>query len=461
MSKSNINEFIKEAQKGNISIEEHTHKVIEEAEKINKEYHYFNTIAKKQAIEQAKQLDKQKSKKGRLFGLPISVKDCICTKGIETTSGSKILKNYIPPFDATCIEKIKQENGIVIGKTSQDEFGFGGFSTNVGIGFNVPKNPYDKKRSCGGSSGGAAGFTQKTSFSHIAVAESTGGSIVCPASFSGVIGFCPTYGRVSRYGLIDYGNSLDKIGPIAKSVEDTELMFNIIKGHDEKDSTSIKVEKESKKEVKRIGIIKESLQVDERVKELILKKVDELNIEFSEVSLPLNYKYGISTYYLIAMSEASTNLAKYCGIRYGLEEPLTGNFNEYFSKIRSDGFGKEAKRRIILGTFARMSGFRNAYYLKAMKVRTLLINEYKKAFKNYDVLVSPTMPIVAPLFTEIEKLTPLQNYMLDVLTVGPNLTGLPHLTTTAGYFSGLPAGIMFIANHLEEEKLFSIGKKAE
>ena len=451
-----IKEYLKKVKSKEISVIETISKILDEAKKLNKDYNYFNTISDQQALAQAKAIEK--APKGSLAGLPISVKDCISTKNIETTAGSLILKNYKPVYNATVIEKLQAAGAIIIGKTSQDEFGFGGFSVNT---YNIPKNPFDKERSCGGSSGGAAGFTQKTSLPHIALAESTGGSIVNPASFCGVIGLCPTYGLVSRYGLLDYASSLDKIGPITKSIEDAELALSVIAGYDSKDSTSLNKQLNKNNKIKSIALIKESLDIDPKIKDLILKKLNQLKIKYDTISLPLLKEYGIACYYIIAMSEASTNLAKYCGIRYGLELELEGNFDEYFSKVRSAGFGKEAKRRIILGTFARMAGFRDAYYLKAMKLRTLIINEYKKAFKKYDLLVSPTMPITAPKFSEINKLTPLQNYMMDILTVGPNLAGLPHLSLNAGFINKLPSGILFIADHLNENKLIEIGKKLE
>ncbi|MBI2673020.1 Asp-tRNA(Asn)/Glu-tRNA(Gln) amidotransferase subunit GatA [Candidatus Woesearchaeota archaeon] len=459
----NVRGFLDEAKSGKVSIEESTYRILEEAEKINKEYNYFNVISKDYALKSAKELDKKLKKgfKGRLAGLPISVKDSICVRGVESSAGSKILKGYVPLFNATAVQKAIDEGAIVIGKTSQDEFGFGGFSTNAGIGFKIPKNPFDKERATGGSSGGCAGFSSITKFPHVSLGESTGGSIVNPAAFCGVSGLSPTYGSVSRYGIIDYGNSLDKIGPIAKTVEDCELMFDVISGYDSKDSTSSKEGLHKDDKIKRVGIIKESLNVDPEVKEVIEKTINNLGFDYEYVSLPVSMNYGIQTYYIIAPSEASTNLAKYCGMRYGAEEELEGNFNEYFTKVRTNNFGKEVKRRILIGTFARMAGFRDAYYLKALKVRTLIIEEYKKAFKKFDVLVSPTVPILPPKFSEINKLSIMQNYMIDVLTVSPNLAGLPHLSINAGFSKKLPVGIMFTANHFEEKKLFTAGKKAE
>lgn len=427
---------------------------VNEIKKINKEYHYFNHI-----------INKPEEKIGKLDYF-ISVKDSICVKDVPSTAGSKILNGYLPRFDATAVKRVRQAGGIIIGKTAQDVFGFGSFSTNVGIGKKIPLNPFDKTRCCGGSSGGAAGFTQKFSMPHIALGQSTGGSIVCPASFCGVVGLCPTYGRVSRYGLIDYANSMDKIGPIAKTVRECALLLDIISGKDDKDSTCVGMGKEFEKYVGKgiggikVGIIKQAFGkgVDKEVSKLVMDAVNKLGVKCEEVSLPITQKYGIATYYLIAMTEASTNLAKYCGLRYGQEGKVDGkSFNDYFTEIRSANFNEEAKRRIILGTFARMAGFRDAFYLKAMKVRTLIIEEYKKLFKKYDILISPTMPVIAPKFSEIDKMTPLQSYMMDLLTVGPNLAGLPHLTVPCGTKDNMPVGMMLIADHFNEGKLIQVG----
>lgn len=458
-------EFVKEVNKGNIDAAEHTAKVIDECRKINKEYFYLNNISEELALDSAKKIHK----KSKLAGLPVSVKDCISVKGVESRAGSKVLTGYKPLFDATVIERVKKESGVIISKDAQDEFGFGSFSTNVGVGFKVPLNPNDKERACGGSSGGSAGIAKKSSFPIISLAESTGGSIVCPASFCGVVGLCPTYGRVSRYGLIDYGNSLDKIGPIAKYVEDAALALEIISGYDKNESTTLDfpVDKYTSfvnKGVKglKIGVIKENFgegvdkEIDKNVAGAIAR-LEENGASISKVSLPLIKKYSLYAYYLLAMSEASTNLAKYCGMRYGKHEKLEGNFNEYFAKVRSPNFGEEAKRRIILGTYARMAGFRDAYYIKAMKVRTEIIKEYKKVFDKVDLLISPTMPVIAPKIKEIEKMTPLESYMIDILTCGPNLAGLPHISIPTGQKNGMPIGTMLIADHLQEKKLIQTG----
>ncbi len=447
-----IQHYLKDVKAGNISIKKTINSILREAKTLNKKYNCFNIISEDLALSLAEK--QEKNPRGRLVGLPVSVKDCICVKDVESRAGSEILKGYKPTFNATVIQKLIDEGAIIIGKTSQDEFGFGSFSTNTD---NIPKNPIDNERSTGGSSGGSACFTKLTKNPHVSIAESTGGSIANPASFCGVSGLTPTYGLVSRYGLIDYANSLDKIGVMAKTTEEILPVFDVIKGHDKKDSTSLNISKKQDNKIKKTAIIKESFEIDPKIKDLILSNLEDYDV----ISLPLNKKYAIQTYYIIAMSEASTNLAKYCGLRYGSTLPLKGNFNSFFSEVRSKYFTKESKRRIILGTFARMSGFRDAYYLKAMKVRTLLIQEYQKAFKKYDILISPTMPIVAPKFSEIEKLTPLENYQMDALTVGPNITGLPHLSVPTRSLGKMPIGTMLISNHLHEDKLIEFGKRIE
>ena len=468
-----VQDFIQQVKNSEVDIVEHTHKVIRECRKINKEYSYFNVISEELALKQANEIKKKILSEGKnffankkLLGVAISVKDAICVRGVESTAGSRILKGYRPLFNATVIEKAIQEGAIIVGKTAQDEFGFGVFSINT---FNIPKNPIDKDRTCGGSSGGAAGIAKKAAFAQISLGESTGGSIVSPSSFCGVFGLCPTYGRVSRYGLMDFGNSLDKIGPIGKTCGDVALLQSVISGYDRNDSTSLNVNSEdytenTGKPVKgmKIGIIKESFEegLDKNIEKNVFAAVEKLKqngADAEEVSMKMPIKYGIATYYMIATSEASTNLAKYCGMRYGASEKLEGSFNEYFTKVRSKYFTEEAKRRIMLGTFARMAGHRDAFYLKAAKVRTLMINEYKKAFNKFDALVSPTVPMLPPRFDEIEKLTPLQHYLADVMTVSPNVAGLPHLNVPVGDSNGLPVGMLLTGDHLQEGKLLQLG----
>jgi aspartyl-tRNA(Asn)/glutamyl-tRNA(Gln) amidotransferase subunit A len=429
--------------------------ILEKSREIQKKYSPFITIADKIA-------DKIETKsKGRLSGIAISVKDNICTAGMQTTAGSKILAGYLPPFNATCVEKILKEGGFVLGKTALDEFGFGTFSVNCAYG--IPKNPLDTSRSCGGSSGGASCLTAAADFQHIAIAESTGGSISCPAAFTGTVGLTPTYGRVSRWGLIDYANSLDKIGCIGKTVKDVALLLSIISGSDEYDSTVLDLPAEDftkclKNDVKgmKIAVPKEYFEnVDEKITKVVwsaIKKLEDAGASYKEISLP-HTNYSLPAYYIIAMAESSTNLAKFCGMRYGLHLPLQGNFDEYFSTVRAGGFGEEAKRRIILGTFARMAGWRDAYYLKALKVRTKVIEDFKKVFGNFDVLAAPTMPVVAPRFSDIEKLEPIQVYMMDILTVAPNLAGIPMISVPCGSVQGLPVGLHLMGDHLQEKKI--------
>jgi aspartyl-tRNA(Asn)/glutamyl-tRNA(Gln) amidotransferase subunit A len=461
--------FVEQARKDFSVVEKNLESIIQEiklseTEKLN----YIEEFDEQDVLNQLEQLKKSFQEKdlkfkGKLFGVPITVKDAICVKGVETKAGSKILKGYKPLFDATVVERVRKEGAIILAKTTQDEFGFGGFATNTE---KVPKNPFDKERSCGGSSGGASGFTAFTKNYHLAIGESTGGSIACPSSFCGAVGFTPTYGLVSRHGLIDYANSLDKIGSIAKNVEDATLLLEVISGYDENDSTSLGqtfVKEETT--IKRIAVIKDFFDnCDEEIKKVVQKKINELKKFYvvEEISLPLNAKYALSAYYVIATSEASTNLAKLSGLRYGVQGSVEGkHFDEYFSEIRSKEFSEEAKRRIILGTFARMSGYRDAYYLKAMRVRTKLINEFNSMFEKYDLLLNPTMPVLPPKFEEIKKLSPLQSYAMDLCTVPANLAGLPHISINAGFAKGLPVGLMIIAPHLQEKKLYSFAKVME
>jgi len=423
--------------------------ILDKAKDIQKKYSPFITIA-----------GKETKGKGKLNGMAISVKDNICTAGMQTTAGSKILEGYIPPFNATCVEKVLKEGGFILGKTAQDEFGFGTFSVNCAYG--IPKNPLDTSRSCGGSSGGASCLTAAADFPHIAIAESTGGSISCPAAFTGTVGLTPTYGRVSRWGLVDYANSLDKIGCIGKTVKDVALLLSVISGKDEFDSTVLDTQEDFTKYLKssvkgmKIGVPKEYFEnVDQKITKAVwdaIKKLESLGATYKEISLP-NTKYSLPAYYIIAMAESSTNLAKYCGMRYGLHQSLQGNFDEYFSTVREKGFGEEAKRRIILGTFARMAGFRDAYYLKALKVRTKIIEDFKTVFKKFDVLAAPTMPVIAPKFSEIEKLEPIEVYMMDILTVAPNLAGIPMISVPVGLVDKMPVGLHLMGDHLQEGKI--------
>jgi aspartyl-tRNA(Asn)/glutamyl-tRNA(Gln) amidotransferase subunit A len=423
--------------------------VLEQAHSINHRYRAFNHVADALEAEGG----------GRLTGFHVSVKDNVCVKGMPSTAGSKVLEGYTPLFDATVVAKCRLEGAAILGKTAQDEFGFGTF--NVNTPYSVPLNPHDTERSPGGSSGGAAVVTVVADFPHIAIAESTGGSISCPASFCGVVGITPTYGRTSRWGLIDYANSLDKIGCMGRTVREAALLLSVISGPDKYDSTVLHTPVEDytaqagkPAEGLRVGVPREYFGegVDQGVLDVVwggVKRLEDQGAEVREVSLPFT-RYSLSSYYIIAMAEASTNLAKYCGLRYGLQLPLEGSFDEYFSAVRSVGFGDEAKRRIILGTYARMAGYRDAYYLKALKVRTRVIEDFRRVYRDVDVLAAPTMPVVAPRFDEIAELEPIQHYMMDILTVAPNLAGVPMVSVPCGESDGMPVGLHIMADYLGE-----------
>lgn len=404
---------------------------------------------------------------GRIAGVPVSLKDQICTQDFPTTAGSKMLETYRPPFDATVVQRLKADGANLIGKTNMDEFGFGTFCTNSA--FEVPKNPHDTDRVVGGSSGGAGALTAAMEYPHIALAESTGGSVSAPAAFCGVVGITPTYGRVSRYGLIDYANSLDKIGTMAKTVYGAALGLDIIAGKDEQDTTTVDRETgfvdnlDTDVDGLSIGVPTQYLEyegVDDAVREEVwaaVKELESAGATVEEVDMPkLAMEYTVPAYYIVAVSEASTNLARYSGMRYGAEsDPKNKSFNDYFAEIRTGYFGEEVKRRIMLGTYARMAGYRSKYYLKALKVRRLVIDEFKAAFNNYDVLAAPTMPIIAPTFDEVDELSPVEVYAMDTLTVGPNLTGMPHVSVPCGTVEGMPVGMHVIGDHFEEQQVLN------
>jgi len=399
------------------------------------------------------------------------VKDNICTQGIITTAGSKILEKYIPVFDATVIARAKKQGFDVLCKNPMDEFGFGSFGTHCA--FKIPKNPHDTHRVCGGSSAGTAAYIASSKYVDYGLGQSTGGSIACPASFCGVVGLTPTYGLVSRYGAIDYGNSLDKIGPITKTVKQSAELLSFIAGKDEKDGTTYAAHTDNYpsfcgKSIKglKIGVPREYFgdDVDEEVKESVRSALDVLKKKgaiLKDISLPLQ-NLVVPVYYILANAEASTNLAKYCGLRYGLQKDIRDfdSFDSYASSVRSSGFGLEAKRRIMIGTFVRMLGYRDAFYLKALRLREKLIYEYQKIFQDVDVIAGPSMPILPPTFTEAEALSPVQAYLVDIFTIPSNLCGFPSLSVPCCK-KGLPVGLQLIGNHFKEGLLFQIGDAYE
>lgn len=401
----------------------------------------------------------------RDYDFHFSAKDNLTSHDFETRAGSKILNGYHPPFDASPIRLLREKRGLLIGKTNMDEFGFGSFSTNSAHG--IPRNPFDTDRSCGGSSGGAACATALID-NHVALGVSTGGSISCPASFCGVLGITPTYGRVSRYGLLDYGNSLDKVGVLASNADDLERHMRSISGPDSRDPTScVQVElRKDNRAVKSLAIPRDALDgVSKEVADSFENAVDllrdELSLEIKYIDTP-SFRFAMPSYYVLATSEASTNLARYCGLRYGVQdEEITEHFDQYFARIRSENFGTEAKRRILLGTFARMVGFRDRYYMKALQVRELIIQEYQRAFQHHDLLLTPTMSFTAPRFDEIDDMDILELYKADYLTIPPNISGMPHLSVPCAYSHGLPVGMQFVANHWQEDLLFDMARKWE
>jgi len=413
----------------------------------------YITVCKEEALKSAEEYDKGKIS-GKLAGVPVAIKDNISTKGIKTTCASKILYNYVPVFDAHVIERLKQEGAIIIGKTNMDEFAMG--TTTETSHFGVVRNPYDLERVAGGSSGGS-GAAVANDETVLALGSDTGGSIRCPASFCGIYGLKPTYGLVSRYGLIPYANSLEQIGPMASSIEDLAILLEVIAGKDTRDSTNAGREFRFRRENRKlkIGIVKEMSgkeEVMERFNDVIgeLKKRHEIG----EVEIP-SMKYALAAYYVIAMSEASSNLARYDGVRYGFSLDKLDSWTKYFSKVRAEGFGVEVKRRIMLGSFALSAGYYGKYYLKALKVRTLVIIELKRGFAQMDVLIAPTMPSLP--FKIVELADPLTMYKMDVNTVPINLAGVPALNVPVGFVKGLPVGVQLIGKHFDENTLLNLG----
>ena len=400
---------------------------------------------------------------GEFAGIPIGIKDNICTKGVKTTCSSKMLENFVSPYDATVMDKLNSENLINLGKLNMDEFAMGG-STEYSY-FKKTRNPWNLNKVPGGSSGGSAAAVAARMVPW-ALGSDTGGSIRQPASFCGVVGLKPTYGLVSRYGLVAFASSLDQIGPITKDVRDCATLLNLIAGHDEKDTTSIEIEKKDytkalKNDVKglKIAVPKEFFGegINAEVKETLEKAIEtykELGAEVEEISLDVA-KYSLATYYIIACAEASSNLGRFDGIRYTYRTPEFKNLRDLYKKSRSEGFGPEVKRRIILGTYVLSSGYYDAYYKKAQQVRTLVMNEFNKVFEKYDVILTPTSPTVA-FDIGSKSNNPLEMYLADICTVSINIAGVPAISIPCGVDSeGMPVGMQLIGNKFEEEKILN------
>lgn len=455
-----------------ISSEELVSKYLDRLEELEDKVSSFITLRNRaEIVEEAREIDRKISNDEELpplAGVPVAIKDNIATKGIKTTCASKILENFVPPYDATIIKKLKTQGAIIVGKTNMDEFAMGS-STENSI-FKTTKNPWALDRVPGGSSGGSAAAVAAGQIPY-ALGSSTGGSIRQPASFCGIVGLKPTYGLISRYGLVAFASSLDQIGPLTRNVEDCAVVLDAITGHDVKDSTSVDKEKEDylssiKGDIKgmKIALPKEYFAqgINEEIKAKVLEAVkvlEGLGAEVEEVSLPYT-DYGLATYYIIAPAEASSNLARFDGVRYGKRAEEFQSIEELFIKTRSEGFGEEVKRRIMVGTYCLSSGYYDAYYKRAQKVRTLIKNDFENVFKKYDVIVSPTSPIL-PFKVGEKADDPMSMYMSDVLTVCINLAGIPSVSIPCGMVNGLPVGMQIIGNVFDESKILKVAYNYE
>jgi len=460
-------EVVDKVKRGEITAEEYIISIIERARRVDNRVNAYITATFNEALNKAREVDekiKRGEKVGGLAGVAIAVKDNICTFGIRTTCASRMLENFIPPYDATVVERIKREDAVIIGKTNMDEFAMG--STTETSYFGPTRNPWDLSKVPGGSSGGSAAALIAGEAT-LALGSDTGGSIRCPASYCSIIGLKPTYGLVSRYGLIAYANSLEQIGPMARSTVDCALLLSFIGGYDPKDSTSVNISlgdyvgslTDDLRGLK-VGVIKEFFGegVEEPVKKNVWRSIhllEGLGAAYEEISLP-SLDYALAAYYIIAMSEASSNLARYDGLRYGFRvEHDDADWAKIYARNRSIGFGAEVKRRIILGTYALSAGYYEQYYLKALKVRTVIRREFEAALKRFDVLLGPTMPL--PPFNLGEKIQdPLTLYMCDVLTVPANLIGYPSISIPCGFEGNLPIGLQLIGRPFNEDMLLKV-----
>ncbi len=448
---------------GELTAVELTESCLGRIEEVDKKLRAFIRIDSEGALNQALRADKKRSegRGGSLCGIPLSVKDLLCTKNLKTTCGSKVLENYIPPYDATVVEKIKKEDGVILGKVAMDEFAMG--STSETCVFGIPQNPYRKGHIAGGSSGGSA--VSVASLECLgSLGSDTGGSVRQPASLCGVVGMKPTYGRVSRYGLTAFASSLDQVGPLSRDVTDCAILMNVVSGYDGKDSTSVQKSTPDftlslKKGLDgiRVGIPDEYFDrgLDQEVEQVVQNGIEVLReggAEIVTISLP-HTEYCVAVYYIIASSEASSNLARYDGALYGYRDLQADSLIDMYKQTRSKGFGAEVKRRILIGTYALSSGYYDAYYKKASQVRTLILGDYKEAFEKCDILVSPVTPTPAWRIGEKSD-DPLAMYLSDILTISANLAGIPGMSVPGGFTrDGLPVGIQLQGNHFREEKL--------
>jgi aspartyl-tRNA(Asn)/glutamyl-tRNA(Gln) amidotransferase subunit A len=461
----NIEQVANGIKNREFTCEGYVSQIIERIKKVDKKINSYITI-NDDALVQAQQIDKKirsGSTVGSLAGIVVGVKDNISTAGLKTTCASKMLSDYVPPYDATVIKRLKDEGAIIIGKLNLDEFAMG--STTEWSSYGLTRNPWNLEYVCGGSSGGSAASVA-AQLCTASLGSDTGGSVRCPSSFCSVVGFKPTYGLVSRYGLVSYSNSLEQIGPIGRTVSDVKKIMEVISGKDTNDDTTIDTKNNinnnhydlGQKNNQKIGLLKELINgADEPVYQCIyyaIDKFNELGFTSEEPSLKSS-EYALASYYTIATAEASSNLARFDNIRYGFElNPDDYEWNTYFSKARGN-FGDEVKRRIIVGSFVLSSGYYGKYYLKAQRVKDLIKHELKNLFKEYDLLLSPTVPVLP--FKIGEKIDdPLKMYLIDINTVLANLAGIPAISIPIGFKNGLPIGLQIMANEFQEKKLLDI-----
>jgi aspartyl-tRNA(Asn)/glutamyl-tRNA(Gln) amidotransferase subunit A len=459
-----IQELRKKLDEKQASSVEVTKAFLERLKKIDPKVKAYVSIMEEEALTRAKAADEQIVKRdvhSPLLGIPWGVKDNLCTRNVRTTCSSKILENYVATYDATVVDKLAQCGAVPLGKTNLDEFAMGSSTENSAL--MTTRNPWDTERVPGGSSGGSAAAVA-ADLCTFALGSDTGGSIRQPASFCGIVGLKPTYGRVSRYGLVAFASSLDQIGPLTKTVADAAIVLSAIAGHDPKDSTSVKKEipdytRALQKNIKglKIAVPKELMGegIDPEVKKTVLealKVYEQQGATFKEVEMP-SFKYALSAYYLIAPAEASANLGRYDGVRYGYRTKKAEDLITMFSRTRREGFGDEVKRRIMIGTYALSAGYYDAYYLKAQKVRTLIKQDFEKVFKDFDVVITPTSPTVSFKIGEKSN-DPLSMYLSDIATIPVNLAALPGISIPCGFSKGLPVGLQIITRHFDEETLF-------
>lgn len=451
--------------------------LFEEIERKDTRIKAYLTLDKEDALDRAKAIDlkiRRGEPTGKLAGIPVAIKDNLCTKGLRTTCASKILENFVPPYDAHVIERLKEEDAIIIGKTNMDEFAMGSSTENSR--FQVTCNPWDVERIPGGSSGGSAAAVA-ADMAFLALGSDTGGSIRQPAALCGIVGLKPTYGRVSRYGLVAFGSSLDQIGTLTKDVSDAALLLQIIAGHDGMDSTSAGLSVQDYPSLLdgtigglRVGVPKEyfGFGLSQEIKKTVedaLRLFEKLGAEMIDISLP-HTEYAVAVYYIIATAEASSNLARYDGVRYGYrssdsELRTPNSLLNMYSHSRAEGFGSEVKRRIMLGTYALSSGYYDAYYMKASKVRTLIKNDFLSAFENVDCIICPTSP--TPAFKIGEKTKdPLEMYLSDIFTIPANLAGIPGISIPCGFTGdNLPIGMQILGRHFDEARILNVAKAFE